>query len=287
MLVTSLLLFGLYFGYANAAGPTATKQFEGVWKPAQFFKADYELGGLKEIPLAEVLGGNGETYLHFKGNKVCSGGILEGSRKKLCSDATTGDAIFREFFSTPLTRGGTQINVWADDEKIYTIPRELILINGKLKETFGDGSEKMYEKVKNISSSAKKNKAKKKTSSLKSKNKESSPTSKLQGTWRVIETYGSSSFDGSGPFTALPLREENIFEITFRGDAYCDSRLRDVVDETKVFCEPITVKADGTLTGLTGSRLEAFGGHMQLNGSKLEFYEGGKGFMKFVLEKKK
>ena len=89
MLVTSLLLFGLYFGYANAAGPTATKQFEGVWKPAQFFKADYELGGLKEIPLAEVLGGNGETYLHFKGNKVCSGGILEGSRKK--PDAHTAE----------------------------------------------------------------------------------------------------------------------------------------------------------------------------------------------------
>ncbi len=114
--------------------------------------------------------------------------------------------------------------------------------------------------------------------------KKSYTTVKPKGKWRTVETYVSSSFDASGPFYPIPLLKENIFEITFKGNTYCDSRLKDVVDDTKVFCEPITVKADGILTG---SRLEAFAGYMKLNGSKLEFYEGGKGFMKFVLEKSK
>ena len=259
--ITSLVLFGLYFGYASAAQLTVTKQFEGVWKPVKFLEADYSTGELKEIPLTEALGGNGANYLHFKGNKVCTDGFLDGSQKKLCSDASTGDAIFREFFNVPLTRGGMQINVWADDEKTYTIPIELEITNGKLKETVGNGSEKLYEKVKNTVSTAKKTKAKKKTSL----------TSKLQGKWRVVDTDGSGS-------------EEDIFEITFKGNKYCDSRLKDVIDETKVFCEPIVTKTDGTFTG---SRLEAFGGYMKVTGSKLEFYEGGKELMKFVLKKQK
>ncbi|MFZ2205111.1 MAG: peptidoglycan-binding domain-containing protein [Minisyncoccia bacterium] len=105
-----------------------------------------------------------------------------------------------------------------------------------------------------------------------------------QGTWHVVEKY--SSMDSSGPFSKLTLNStDKSFELSIKENSYCDSRLKDPTDasNTKPFCEPFTSKNDGTFTG---SRLEAWGGFMKLNGSRLEFYEGGKGFMKYVLEKK-
>ncbi len=136
----------------------------------------------------------------------------------------------------------------------------------------------------------KKAKFNKKSSSAKSKQGQSSPklspTLKLlQGTWRVIETYESSSFDASGPFT--PALDAQTFDLTFKKDStYCDSRLVGMIDAGKAFCEPIIVKPDGTITGASGSRIEAFQGYMKLNRSKLELYEGGKGYTKYILEKK-
>lgn len=104
-----------------------------------------------------------------------------------------------------------------------------------------------------------------------------------QGTWHVVAVYNGPGRDG--PFTLNNnLNSGNDLKITFKKDSYCRSDYKDPMDDTKPYCEPITQKKDGTITG---SRLEAFNGFMKLNGSRLEFIEGGMGYTKYVLEKVK
>lgn len=125
---------------------------------------------------------------------------------------------------------------------------------------------------------------KKVTPVKKTAEKKSTQTLKPLGVWRVVEAYSSDS--PSGPFSKASLgASDRNFELSFKENYYCDSRLKDPTDPTytKLFCEPLSFKKDGTFTG---SRLEAWGGFMKLNGSSLEFYEGGKGFMKYVFKKK-
>ncbi len=104
---------------------------------------------------------------------------------------------------------------------------------------------------------------------------------KPKGTWHVVATYNGPGPDG--PFIPNTVNYDDL-ELTFKGNSYCRSDYASFVDDTKPFCEPITFKKDGTFTG---GRLEAWGGFMKMNGSKLEFFEGGKGYTKYVLEKKK
>lgn len=115
------------------------------------------------------------------------------------------------------------------------------------------------------------------------KTKKMTPSSSLQGKWKV--TALSTGMSPDGPFTSQTHSNfRDAVELTFKGDQYCRSDMKDVVDDTKPFCEPFTLKKDGTITA---SRLEAFGGFMKLKNSQLEFIEGGKGFTKYILRKKK
>lgn len=122
-----------------------------------------------------------------------------------------------------------------------------------------------------------------KTKKTVKKTKKMIPSSSLQGKWIVASI--STSISPDGPFI---LQAQDNFrdavELTFKGNQYCRSDLKDVIDETKPFCESFTLKKDGLITA---SRLEAFGGFMKLKGGQLEFIEGGKGFTKYVLKRKK
>lgn len=282
--VTAVVFTSGYFAsLANAGQSVSEKQLEGVWKPVQFLKADYSIGELVDTPLQNVEG-LGETYLHFKGKTLCRNGILEGPKKKLCGESS--DALFREYFMTPLTRGGVQVSVWADDEKTFTIPLEVALAGEKLIETFGDGSQKTYQKVKTASTNVKKQPSLKKEKKSKKK-KSSAPAkpalAKPQGTWHVVAILDGQT--AAGPFVPNTIWKlsDYAFDVTLKGDAYCTTYWTDPLDDTKPHCEPLIFNADGTFTG---SRLQAFDGFMQLDGSRLEFIEGGKGYTKYILEKK-
>lgn len=268
-LVMAIFAAGYFTTLAATKPAFSEKQLEGIWKPVKFLNYDYAQNKLVELPLNdEKLYGGGEKYLHFRGNTVCTDGVLQGPHKKLCSDSS--DPKFHEFFGAPLTRGGTQINVWADNEKTYTIPLEVEIKDGKLIETYGSGSQKFYEKVKNSGISPKKQ-----------KKKAPSGISKLQGVWHVVGVYDGPS--QNGPFTPnANLNSENALKLTFKADGYCRSDYTDPMDETKPYCEPIIFNPDGTFTG---GRLQAFGGFMRMNGAQLEFIEGGKGYTKYVLKK--
>lgn len=236
-----IVLVGTYF-----TAFAAPKQFEGIWKPIKFSMADYEIGGFRDVPLtSEEIYGAGEKYLHFKGKTVCTDGILEGPRKKLCG--SSNDVQFHEFFSTPLTAGGTTLNVWADDEKTYTFPLDIEIKGGKLIETFGSGSQKTYEKV-TIS------KDKKKSSKIKQKTKSSS----LDGVWQV---------DGG------------IAKIAIKGNELCtDWNLA----QTKCFYDTYT-KADGVMA--TGKMAANGQGITVRKDGKLEMKEMQKGTTYYVYSK--
>lgn len=268
-LVVAIFAAGYFTALAATKPAFLEKQFEGIWKPVKFLNYDYAQNKLVELALDhEDIYGAGEKYLHFRGNTVCTDGVLQGPHKKLCSDSS--DPKFHEFFGTPLTRGGTQINVWADNKKTYTIPLEVEIKNGKLIETYGSGSQKFYEKVKTPRMSPKKQ-----------KKKASSGISKPQGVWHVVGVYDGPSQDG--PFTPnANFNSQNALKLTFKADGYCRSDYTDPVDETKPYCEPIIFNADGTFTG---ERLQSFGGFMRMSGSQLEFIEGGKGYTKYVFKK--
>lgn len=187
---------------------------------------------------------------------------------------------------TSLTRGGVQVSVWADDEKTFTIPMEVALVGEKLIETFGDGSQKTYQKVKTASTNAKKQSSSKKEKQSKKK-RSSAPakqaSAKPKGTWHVVALYDGETV--AGPFipnTTLRF-DDYVFDVILKGDTYCTTHWTDPLDDTKPHCEPLIFNTDGTFTG---SRLQAFGGLMQWKGSNLEFIEGGKGFTKYILEKK-
>ncbi len=104
-----------------------------------------------------------------------------------------------------------------------------------------------------------------------------------QGTWHVVAVYNGQG--PSGLFTpSVILNSEDTFQLTFKANSFCRSDYADPITNEKPYCEPITFNKDRTFTG---GRLQAFGGFMKLNGSQLEFIEGGMGYTKYVLEKKK
>lgn len=127
----------------------------------------------------------------------------------------------------------------------------------------------------------------KKISVKKPKKKKSSKPAKPQGTWHVVAIYNGPWPDG--PFKANTVQSltENAFDITFKGKGFCTTHWTDPTDETntKPHCEDSLIfNEDGSFTA---GRLQAWGGFMKFDGSQLEWYEGGMGYTKYVLQKKR
>lgn len=131
--------------------------------------------------------------------------------------------------------------------------------------------------------SVKKSLSSRKKMSQRSSKKSVSPGAKLNGVWTVVEIYDDPNTTSPSTFYTVA---KDGFDLTFKGNTYCHSKVIDPLDETNTrpFCEDITSAADGKMNG---SRLQAFGGYMRLKGDRLEYIEGAKGgLIKYVLKRK-
>lgn len=107
-----------------------------------------------------------------------------------------------------------------------------------------------------------------------------------QGTWSVVSIWSGQSAQGPfSPNTIWPVSDYG-FTVTFTNKGFCTTHWEDPINAGKPHCEePLVFNKDGSFSGKDG-RLQAFGGFIKLSGSQLEWYEGGMGFTKYVLEKK-